>query len=232
LKIGIDDNYEPYTYVDENGDYTGLDIELAKEACREMGRNPVFVAIKWDNKNDYLENGTIDCIWSCFSMDGREDEYDWAGPYMYSRQVVAVRSDSEIKTLADMKGKTVAVMSSTKPESIFLERENDKIPDVKNVYCMADMDLVFTALKLNYVDAAAGHESVIQQYIQTESGQYRLLDDALLAGKVGVAFEKGKNTELCDALKDAMETLQRKGTLQTILGEYGIRIEDAEGGAQ
>ena len=37
-----------------------------------------------------LENKEIDCLWGCFSMDGRENDYKWAGPYMVSRQVVAV----------------------------------------------------------------------------------------------------------------------------------------------
>ena len=53
-------------------------------------------------------------------MDGREEEYQWAGPYLYSRQVVAVRSDSDIYTLQDLAGKVVAVQSTTKPEELFL----------------------------------------------------------------------------------------------------------------
>lgn len=66
-----------------------------------------------------MENGTIDCIWGSFSMDGREEEYQWAGPYLYSRQVVAVHSDSDIRTLQDLAGKVVAVQSTTKPEELF-----------------------------------------------------------------------------------------------------------------
>ena len=66
LNIGIDGVYEPYTYTDENGDLTGIDIELAKEACERIGRKAVFIPIKWDNKDEYLKNGEVDCIWSCF----------------------------------------------------------------------------------------------------------------------------------------------------------------------
>ena len=39
---------------------------------------------------------------------------------MMSRQVVAVNRDSEIKTLADLEGKRIAVQSTTKPEALFL----------------------------------------------------------------------------------------------------------------
>jgi polar amino acid transport system substrate-binding protein len=230
LNIGIDSSYEPYSYVDQNGDFAGLDIELATEACRRMGREPVFIAIKWDNKNMYLEDGTIDCIWSCFSMSGREEDYDWAGPYMYSRQMVAVRSDSEIKTLSDLENRRVAVMSSTKPESIFLEQSGGDIPDVSDVYCMGDMDGVFAALQAGYVDAAAGHETVMRQYMSTAPGQYRLLNEALQSVDVGVAFEKGKNEELVSELSETIEAMRADGTLQDLLEAYEIGVDVASSG--
>lgn len=48
--------------------------------------------------------------------------YKWAGPYMVSRQVVAVNENSNIKKLSDLSGKVIAVQASTKPEDIFLDR--------------------------------------------------------------------------------------------------------------
>jgi polar amino acid transport system substrate-binding protein len=230
LRIGIDSSYEPYSYVDQNGNYAGLDIDLAREACRRMGREPVFTAIKWDNKNMYLEDGSIDCIWSCFSMNGREEDYDWVGPYMYSRQMVAVRSDSDVEVLSDLDGRRVAVMSSTKPESIFLEQADGDIPDVSDVYCMTDMDQVFAALQAGYVDAAAGHETVMRQYMATTSGNYRLLDEALQSVDVGIAFEKGKNAELAEELTQALDTMKADGTLQDLLEAYEIGADAVSSG--
>ena len=45
----------------------------------------------------------------CFSMEGRLDEYRWAGPYIASRQVVAVNESSDIYKLSDLEGKNLAV---------------------------------------------------------------------------------------------------------------------------
>ena len=133
LNIGIDGVYEPYTYTDENGDLTGIDIELAKEACERIGRKAVFIPIKWDNKDEYLKNGEVDCIWSCFTSTG-EKKYLWAGPYMNSRHIVVVRKSSDINELDDLNGKTIAVMSSTKPEELLLEGDNDKFPKAGRLY--------------------------------------------------------------------------------------------------
>ena len=50
LVIGSD-NYDPYYYINEQGKTVGIDVELAKEACRRIGYKPVFKKIIWDNKD-------------------------------------------------------------------------------------------------------------------------------------------------------------------------------------
>ena len=70
-------------------------MELAKEAFQRLGYQPKFENIVWEDKDELLAEGTIDCLWSCYSMNEREDKYQWAGPYLYSRQMVAVRKESE-----------------------------------------------------------------------------------------------------------------------------------------
>ena len=95
------DSYPPYTYLNEDGVPTGIDVELATEAFRRMGYQVEPVQINWEKKKELLESGEIDCIMGCFSMEGRLDEYRWAGPYIASRQVVAVNESSDIYKLSD-----------------------------------------------------------------------------------------------------------------------------------
>ena len=95
-------------------------------------------------------------------MDGREEDYHWAGPYMVSRHVIAVNENSNIYKLSDLKGKVIAVQSTTKPESIILNHENSAIPQVDAVYSMGDRTLIYTSLGKGYVDAIAAHEMSIR----------------------------------------------------------------------
>ena len=120
------DNYPPFNYTDENGNMAGIDVEFAREAFHRMGYKPVFVNIDWENKKNLVEQGKIDCIWACFSVTGRENDYHWAGPYMLSRQVIAVNDSSKINKLSDLKNKIIAVQSTTKPEELFLKQTNTK----------------------------------------------------------------------------------------------------------
>ena len=116
------DNYPPYNYLNEDGVPTGIDVELATEAFKRMGYQVDVVRINWEKKKELVESGEIDCIMGCFSMEGRLDDYRWAGPYVASRQVVAVNENSDMYKLSDLEGKNLAVQSTTKPEGIFLNQ--------------------------------------------------------------------------------------------------------------
>ena len=156
LVIGYD-NYRPYTYTDADGEPAGIDVELAREACRRMGYEPVFRHIDWGNRDNALESGAIDCLWSCFSMETDSENYAWVGPYMYSRQVVAVAESSDLKSLSDLAGKSIAVRLSSQAESALLGGTDSRIPALGHVYSLRNADEVITALRSGYVDACAGY---------------------------------------------------------------------------
>lgn len=214
------DNYPPFNYTDENGNPAGIDIELAKEACRRMGYKPVFVNIDWENKKTLVEQGKIDCIWSCFSMDGRAEDYRWAGPYMLSRHVIAVNQSSKIYKFSDLKNKIVAVQSTTKPEELFLERPDKKIPKVKEVYSIENRELIYTALGKGYVDAIAAHEISIRQYMSDYDIQYRILKEDILKTGIGVAFSKNDKRGINKKLSKVLRAMNKDGTSKKILEKY------------
>ena len=219
LTVGSD-SYPPYVYMDNNGDITGLDVEIAEEAFRRMGYQAVFRTIDWEAKKELVESGEIDCIWGSFSIDGREDQYQWTRAYMYSRQVVAVRKDSEIECLADLAGKRVAVQSTTKPEGIFLSHTDPRIPQLEEVFSLQNRELVYPYLSKGYADAIAAHEVAILQCMADYDLEYRILDEPLLTVGLGVAFSKTDDRGLADALSETFEEMHKDGTLKQILGKY------------
>lgn len=214
------DNYPPFHYEDANGQPTGIDVDLAKEAFRRMGYQAVFVTIDWEDKKDLVERGEIDCIWGSFSSDGREDQYLWTEPYLYSRQVVAVRQDSDIQTLADLAGKRVAVQSTTKPEELFLAHTDPRIPRVAEVFSLQDRELIYPYLSKGYADALAAHETAILQCMSDYSLDYRILDEPLLTVGLGVAFARTDQRGLDKELSRTFEGMRADGSLEQIVGRY------------
>ena len=219
LIIGSD-TYPPYVYMDNNGDITGLDVEIAREALRRMGYQAEFVSIDWERKKELVNKGDIDCIWGCFSMNGREDDYQWAGPYMISREVVAVNEHSDIQTLSDLAGRSVAVQATTKPEELFLTRPTDDIPEVGVVLSLEDRSVQYAALDSGYVDAIAAHEEAIEQYMEDYNANFRFLEPPLLVSGIGVAFSNDDSRGLADELTKTLAEMRQDGTLLAITSKY------------
>ena len=227
LIIGSDE-YRPYSYTDVDGDPAGIDVELAEEACRRMGYEPVFKYIEWNQRDEYLEEGEADCLWSCYPMD-REEEYEWVGPYMYSRQVVAVLKDSSIHTLRDLEEKSVAVRVGSQAEDIFLKKTDKNIPQVKNVYSLNDVDEIITALRNNYVDACAGYGATVTVLMNNAGISYRLLEEDLSRAELGIAFPRDSDPALRTQLEKTLDEMHKDGTTEHILEGYGLNVKKALG---
>lgn len=218
------DNYSPYSYADANGEMTGIDVELAKEAFSRMGYWPEFVFINWEDKKNLLENGEIDCIWSSFTMTGREEEYNWSGPYMKSNQVVAVNEDSDIQIFEDLEGKVIAVQSTTKPEDI-IRRHDGTLPEFRKVISVQKRDLIFILLSKGYVDALAAHATSVNQFMSDTGLKFRILEEPLQSVDLGVAFDKNDNRGLDKELTDTLYEMQQQGITEQIISRY---LSDAQ----
>ena len=216
------DKFEPYIYQDDNSAFTGIDVELATEAFHRMGYEPEFKQIVWENKKEYLADGEVDCLWGCFSMNGREDEYQWAGPYLFSSQVVAVRQDSEIEQIADLNGKRIAVQETGKAEEYLLHPDGPEVPEAAKVYAFSNMDEVYSALRKNYVDAICGHESALNSFVKTAPDEYRMLKESLFSSRLGVAFDKSYDSQFVAQLNERLSDMMRDGTTRKIIEKYGL----------
>ena len=216
--VGCDD-YTPFSYMDVNGNITGIDVELATEAFKRMGYQTDVTFINWEDKKNLLRDGSIDCVWSSFTMDGREEEYKWAGPYLKSNQVIAVNKDSDIYTLQDLKGKTIAVQSTTKPEDLFRSHEGN-IPAFRKIISVKNRDLLYTFLSKGYVDAIAAHDTSIEQFMADFDMEYRILEEPLLTVNLGVAFDVSDDRGLDEELSQTIKEMRSDGTIERIVSKY------------
>lgn len=218
VKVGCDD-YSPFSYTDEDGIVTGIDVELAREAFARMGYKPKFVFINWEDKDRLLADGDIDCIWSSFTETGREDQYAWAGPYMKSNQVIAVREDSNIYSLADLEDKIMVVQSTTKPENV-IKKHDGSLPPLEKVISVQKRDLAFMMLAKGYADAMAGHNTVIEECIRNTNLKVRILEQPLQSVGVGVAFAKDDARGIHVQLGKVLREMRADGTTEQIIGKY------------
>ena len=225
--VGFDAEFPPYGYQDDNGSYTGFDLDLAKEVCERNNWTFKAQPIDWDAKDAELESGSIDCIWNGFTIDGRENDYLWSNPYFDNKQIFVVKSDSGISSIADLKGKTVETQKDSSALAA-LEGDNKTIAGTfATLNQVADYNTAFMDLESGACDAVAMDIGVAEYDIskKNDTNAYSILEEAITTEKYGIGFKKG-NDALKDQVQATLDEMFKDGTVSQIAQKYGIS-EDA-----
>lgn len=219
--LGFDPGFEPYGFIDENGDYVGYDLDLAAEVCKRNGWDLVLQPIDWDAKDEELDAGTIDCIWNGFTMsEERLDSYEWTQPYKNASQVVVVPADSKIKTLADLAGKTVITQAgSSALDALQSEDFAELVSSFKELLTVPMYTTAFMDLDAGGGDAIAVDYDVAASNMKANEGKYVILDETLVPEQYAVGFKKG-NTELRDKVEASLEEMAADGTFAEISAKW------------
>lgn len=219
--LGFDQDFPPYGYVGDDGEFTGFDIELAKAVCEMEGWTIDLEPINWDSKDALLNSGQITCIWNGFTIEGREDDYSFTAPYMENRQVIAVRTDSGINSLADLAGKIVV----TQTDSAALELLSDGGAQAElgasfgELQTIGEYNTAFMELESGSVDAVALDAPVATFNIGDRTDTFKVLDEALNSEHFGVGFKKG-NDALAKVVEDDLRALNDDGTVEQLCDKY------------
>lgn len=222
--VGFDASYPPYGYMNtETGEYTGFDLELAEAVCELEGWELVKTPIDWDSKDMELDSGNIDCIWNGFTINGREDKYEWSVPYVNNSQVVVVATDSGIKSLADLAGKNVGTQVASAALELLQEGgdQADLGATFGNIQEFANYETAFAELEMGTVDAVAMDVGVAKYQIESRGEGFVILEETLKAEQYGVGFKLG-NTELRDKINADLDKLAADGTIKELAEKYDI----------
>jgi polar amino acid transport system substrate-binding protein len=225
--VGFDAEFPPYGYKDDNGSYTGFDLDLAKEVCERNNWTFKAQPIDWDAKDAELDSGSIDCIWNGFTIDGRENDYLWSNPYFDNKQIFVVKTDSNIKSISDLKDKIVETQKDSSALAA-LQGGNKTIADTfKKLTEVADYNTGFMDLESGACDAVAMDIGVAEYQIKQKNGTdtYSILNESITTEKYGVGFKKD-NTELKDQVQKTLDEMFKDGTVAKLAQKYGIS-EDA-----
>lgn len=221
--VGFDAEYPPYGYMDENGDYTGFDLELAQAICDLEGWTLEKTPINWDSKDLELNSGNVDCLWNGFTMNGREDDYTFSVPYVNNEQVIVTAEDSGIKTLADLNGKVVGVQAASAALELLQDPEGQK--DLADTFGelkeFADYNTAFVELTQGSLEALAIDIGVAKYQLESRGEGYMMLEEPLNAEQYAIAFKKG-NTALAEIINKDLQKLMDDGTVEKLAEKYDI----------
>ena len=214
--MGIDPEYPPFSYLGDDGKYTGFDVEVCQAVCDKLGWELEIFAVNWDQKLIQLDSKECDCVWSGMTIldSMKEAGYVISAPYYDSTQVLVVKADSGLASSADLAGKVVAVQLGTSGQALLEGDLADLAGTFGEVMVCESFPRCFDELQGNSADAVFVDLPVAAKYVSSHDGLV-IIDENLGAEQYGIAFRSG-DAELCKQVEEAVQALVADGTYAKI----------------
>ena len=214
LIVGLDDSFPPMGFRDENNEIVGFDIDVAKEVSKRLGVELILQPISWTAKEQELNSYNIDCIWNGMSINKeREKAMCLSLPYLKNNMSFVVKTDENIYSLEDLKGKIIGVQSGSTAEEILMESEI--YAEIKEVISYTENITAFMDMEINQIDCVFLDNVVANYYITSNNKEYRILSEGLQEEKYAIGFRK-QDKELCNRINEILIEMKKDGTLGSI----------------
>lgn len=217
IVVGLDDNFPPMGFKDENNEITGFDVDLAKEASKRLGREVEFKAIDWSSKEAELKSGRVNVLWNGLDItEKRKENMLFSDPYMDNRQIIFVKKGTTgITDEKSLAGKMVGTQSASTAEE-YIDGSDFFKKDVKGVKKYSDFVTAFMDLENGRIDAVIGDEIVGRYYMSKHPDTIEAVDVAVgPASQFGIAFAKD-NQKLRDEVQKVLNEMKADGTTAKI----------------
>lgn len=218
LIIGIDEEFAPLSFHNEENELVGFEIELAKEAAQRLGMEPEFKPIAWNNKREEITSGNIDLIWNGLDItDARKEYMIFSKPYMNDRQVLLVKADDDFDIYSehDLEGKIVGVQAGSISDDYINQNEKLK-SSFKGYKAYVKFNDVIDALMTGGIDIIICDEIIARYKMNSYPDKLKIINVKVgIINETGIGFRKD-NVELRDKVQAVFDEMIKDGTAKKI----------------
>jgi len=224
LIIGIANNEPPMTYYSNTHELIGFDIDFAKAVSQNLGLNPLFKNIDWNNKEKELKSRKIDCIWSSLTVtEQRRKNMKFSRVYMSNKQCIVIRKSDEtkFKSWDDFPYSSVRItagIDTTGEEAI----HNNPYLSLANYIPSPTMDESLDELQKGNCDVA-----IIDYIMATASVKGNEYSDLMIIPGLDLANEFyaigfRANSDMTELVNEAIKELIKDNTLLNLAKKYEL----------
>ncbi|MCI0398989.1 MAG: transporter substrate-binding domain-containing protein [Chloroflexi bacterium] len=236
IRVSTDPNYAPQSFLDENGEFVGFDVDVAREIAERLGVEVEFVTPAWDVITAGNWGGQWDMsVGSMTVTTARQQVLDFAEPaYYYTPAQFAAAADSGIDSLEDINGQAVCAGTATTYES-WLNGDLEALGLPETSY-FADPPTGVTVVPLDTDNECAQSIQAGREEFQVFLTSNTVVEAAIAEGvpvvKVGgpvysenlaVAFDKNSakdNTSLVERVSEIIAEMHADGTMSQLSQEW------------
>ena len=216
--FAADATWPPLEFIDENGVYTGFEVELVPLIGEKVGYNFVSKNIPWDTIFAGLKNGNYDAVASGVTVtDERKLTMDFSMPILSAGQVVIVPADSAVKSIDDLEGKKIGVQIGTTGD-FALEEYPVKIAKYD------DIGLAIEDMLNGNVSAAVCDSLIASEFVlgnEGYAGKLKIAGEPFTTEDIAIAVTKG-NTELLDLINKGLQMAMDDGSFDALKAKWNL----------
>lgn len=193
--------YEPFEFTD-GGEVVGFDPDVLKIAADANDLDTEVVDIAWETivSGEALNAGQCDVSAGAMTItDEREAVMDFTDPYFEATQALMTQAGSDIASLEDLAGKTVAVQDGTTGADYV--REN--APDDTKIISFEDSSLMQQAVRTGKADAGVNDNGLLNYFV-SQNPEVEVVTEFSTGESYGFSVKKDANDGLLDAINEAI----------------------------
>jgi polar amino acid transport system substrate-binding protein len=219
LVMATNATFPPYEYIGEGGQFVGIDVEIAQAIAEKLGMTLEIKDVDFGSILGGVESGKYDMGMAGLTVTpDRLKSVNFTTPYAKGVQVVIVKADSGITSIADLAGKKIGVQQDTTGHiyaSMSVEEGGFGEENVTRYKSGNDAVLALTSGK---VQAVIIDKDPANSYVKANEG-LTILESAYADEDYAIAIAKN-NTELLQKVNKALEELIADGTVASIVNKY------------
>ena len=222
IRIGVFTDKAPFGYIDENGKNQGYDVYFTDRLAKDLGVKVEYISLDPASRVEYAETGKADIVAANFTVTPeRAEKVDFSLPYMKVSLGVVSPDGAVIKSVEELKDKTLIVSKGTTAEYYFSKNH----PEVKLQKYDSYAD-AYNALLDGRGDAFSTDNTEVLAWAKSNPGFTVGIESLGDVDTIAVAVQKG-NTDLLDWINNEIKELGKenffheayKATLEPIYGD-------------
>lgn len=216
--IASDVAFRPFEYKD--GDkYVGFDMDLMAAVAEDQGIKYQMDNVGFDAALQKVSSGQADAVIAgCSIKKERQETYDFSDPYYASGFIFAVKADSTLASVEELKGKVVAVKIGTMGKD-YAESVKDQYGFTTKTF--EDSTMMIDAVLSGQADAYIEDTAVIADTINSGKA-LKMIGEQVEVAPYGFAVLKGKNAELLQKFNTGLQNIMKNGKYDELLKKYSL----------
>lgn len=222
LKWATEATYPPFEMIDENGEVTGFDVDIAKALCTQIKAECTFSNQAFDSLIPSLQIGKFDAIIAAIGVtEERAQQVAFTDSY-YEPSAVFVASSDKHYQLKDVAGKAIGVQTGSTFQSYLKNKYADQIL-MKSYASIQD---AFLDLAAGRIDMVIADTPIAAAWLKASDNaesysivEKPVVDPTYFGTGYGIAVSKS-NPALLRQLNAALQVIKKNGTYQAILKRY------------